>query len=268
MGALASTAIGRRLCAALIIATAVVLSAFLTVYSLNRLGVDLAGIKGAVDIGGENNIPTWWNGLLLLSVAVTAIAAARRAAEPAQRHAWWVIAAAGGYLTLDELAQLHERLNEPVRSTGISLPTYAWLLPGVVLAGAGAVILVRAGRHLPVFTARRLGLALGVFACGALGMEALNGLVSGRWLDLELLFAAGTTIEESLEMLACVLAVTAIVDHLVGSTAPARDPEPASTRTGLRGRPAILLPSPQRLPVQQGIRVLGGRRRGGLTRLP
>lgn len=240
MKAIACTRAGRALGLVLILTTALVIAAFVVVFALNRVGgADLAGVKTVVDIGGENNVPTWWNGALLFGVAAAAAIVAfaatptrgERSTALTEQRAWLVIAAAAGYLTLDELAQLHERLNEPVRAAGLDLPTYAWLLPGVVIAAAGALVLARAARLLPPFTARRLGLALAVYLAGAIGMEAVNGLFSGRWLDLELIFAVGTTLEESLEMLACILALTAIVDHLAA-------PRPAA--------PATVLPPPRR----------------------
>lgn len=230
MAALATTRAGRILGRLLVRITAAVMAAFLVVFAVNKFGPDLSGPKRVVDIGGENNLPTWWNGLLLLAVAVAAFRAstargpAGRPLPLPQRRAWLVIAAAAGYLCLDEIAQLHERLNEPVRATGLQLPTYAWLAPGVVIALAGCLVLARAARRLPVFTRRRLGVALACYFLGAIVMEGVNGLFSGRWLDIELVFAAGTTVEESLEMLACILALTAIVDHLVS---PVRRPGPA-----------------------------------------
>lgn len=263
MDVLATTTPARRLGLALNLTTALVMTAFATVYALNRFtDLDLRKIKGAVDIGGENNIPTWWNGLLLLAVAVAAATAAfaRTAASGgrpprrAETWSWLVIAGAAAYLTLDELAQLHERLNEPVRSTGIDLPTYAWLLPGVVIAATGALVLIRAARTLPPRVARRLGIALACYLAGAIGMEAINGLFSGRWLDLELVFAAGTTLEETLEMAACILALTAIVDHLAARptdlTGRHRAPRTTATsatngtssdsRTALAGSPSVV----------------------------
>lgn len=223
MDALATTTVGKRLGRSLLLVTALVMVAFLTVFTLNRAGLHLKDLKTFVDIGAEANLPTWWNASLLFTVFLAAVVAAflppgqgeSGSRYRSRRGAWLVVAAAGAYLSLDETAMLHERLAAPVRSSGIDLPTYAWLLPGVVIAAVGCLVLFRASRRLPVWTARRLGLALACYLSGAVGMEAVNGLFSDRWLDLPLVFAAGTTVEESLEMVACVLAITAIVDHLV-----------------------------------------------------
>lgn len=255
MAAFATTRAGRAVGRLLTRITALVLAAFLLVFTLNKFGPELSGLKQVVDIGGENNLPTWWNGLLLLAVAVAAFRASAqrgpggRPLPLPQRRAWLVIAAAAGYLCLDEIVQLHERLNGPVRATGLDLPTYAWLVPGVVIALTGCVVLARAARRLPVFTRRRLGVALACYFLGAIVMEGVNGLFSGRWLDIELVFAAGTTVEEALEMSACILALTAIVDHLAGS---GRRPVPVS------------LPAPRPAP-RPPLRAVQG---GGSTAMP
>lgn len=224
MDIVATTRVGKSLSVALLGVTAAVMSAFVIVFGLNRTtSMDLADLKTFVDIGGEANLPTWWNASLLFTMFLVAVVAAfvpalTRETSPrdaATRGAWLVVAAAGAYLSLDETAGLHERLATPVRSSGLHLPTYAWLVPGAVIAAVGCLILVRAARLLPAPVVRRLGVALACYLAGAIGMEAVNGLFSDRLLDWELVFAAGTTLEESLEMIACILAITAIVDHLV-----------------------------------------------------
>lgn len=226
MDAMATTRVGKRLARALLLLTGLVMTVFVIVFTLNRAtSLPLKDLKTFVDIGGEANLPTWWNASLLFTVFLAALVAAflpATAAEGRSRHrarrgAWLVVAAAGAYLSLDETTALHERLARPVVSSGLDLPTYAWLLPGVVLAAVGCLLLFRASRRLPPPIARRLGLALACYLGGAVGMEFVNGLLSDRWLDLPLVFAAGTTLEETLEMVACVLAITAIVDHLIAA---------------------------------------------------
>ena len=81
----------------------------------------------------------------------------------------------------------------------------------MVIAAAGFFLLVQVGRALPRPTRGLLLLALIGYAAGTIGVEAINGtLDEGR----RLYFWIGTTIEESLEMAACILAVGAIVNHL------------------------------------------------------
>lgn len=191
--------------------TAVVLIVFVAVFGIHRL-TPIEGWKEVFDIGGEANVPTWWNGTLLSIVAVTALAAAEigERAGTSARRAWRLVAAAAAYLSLDEVAELHERLADVVPS-GVDVPTYAWVLPGSVLALAGTAVLVAAGRHLPRPTAGRLGIALGAYGIAAVGIEAFNGRVRENDDD-SMLYTVGTFVEESVEMGACVYAVTVIID--------------------------------------------------------
>lgn len=197
---------------ALAAVTVLVIVMFLGVFGLHRV-TPLDGLKPVFDIGGEANIPTWWNVALLLMVAVAALGASFVGPAPAHgvRRSWWVVAAAATYASIDEAAGLHERLAGPVGDLDIDVPTYGWLLPGVVVASAGAVVLVVAGRRLPQPAAGRLGLALASYGGAAVGIEAINGWVRRRG-EGSLLYSAGTVSEESIEMGACVYAVMAIVD--------------------------------------------------------
>ena len=73
---------------------------------------------------------------------------------------------------------------------------------------------------------RLLLVALTVHAAGAIGVEAVNRLLRElRWLY----YVTGTTVEEALEMAACILAIGAFVNHL--TTVP-----DGMTRHSLRGR--------------------------------
>jgi hypothetical protein len=192
--------------------TLVVVLAFVAVFSIHRI-TPVDDWKVLFDIGGEANIPTWWNVTLLVMVAIAALVAGEIIQEHRRetRRAWWVVAAAATYASVDEAAGLHERLAEPVQDAEIDTPTYAWLLPGAVLALAGALVLVIAGRQLPQPTASRLGVALASYGTAAVGIEAINGWIVDRFDD-SILYTIGTIIEETVEMGACAYAVAAIID--------------------------------------------------------
>lgn len=200
----------RRVGMLLAAVTAIVVIMFVAVFSIHRL-TPIASWKEMFDIGGEANVPTWWNTTLLALVAVTALIAAEISERAsAVRRAWRIVAAAAAYLSLDEAASLHERLANVVPSE-VDVPTYAWVLPGSLLALAGTAVLVVAGRHLPHPTAGRLGTALAAYGVAAVGLEAVNGRFRENDDD-SMLYTVGTLIEESVEMGACVYAVSVIID--------------------------------------------------------
>lgn len=198
--------------------TVVVFVAFIAVFAVHRL-TPVDGAKRFVDIGAEANLPSWWNTSLLVIVSVLAVVASLRPFEAGERpaaRAWWIVAAATAYLGLDEAAGLHERLAGPVESSDLDLPTYAWLVPGVLLAAVGCAVLVVAARQLPPRVARGLGFALATYAIGAVGFEAVTGLVTSEPGDdsLNPAFTIGIIIEEGLEMAACVMAACSIAAEI------------------------------------------------------
>ncbi len=200
-----------RIGLALAAVTVAVIGVFVTVFALHYV-VAVPQLKQFVDIGGEANLPTWWNASMLFMVGIGALTARSLQPDRAGRRAWLVVALAAVLLSLDEIASLHERLATPVRAAGIDVPTYAWLVPGVVLALIGGAVLVVVGRALSRPTQHILGVALLLYGAGAVGLEAVNGWL--REHNLDLLFAAGTTVEETLEMTACILAVMGTVNTI------------------------------------------------------
>jgi hypothetical protein len=206
------TSTARRVGLILVIITVVVLAAFVIVFAVHRV-TPIPDAKPVVDIGGERNIPTFWNTILLLSVAVAAVVALRRSNRDGRRElSWLVVAAAAVYLSFDEAFELHERLRNPFGSITDDLPTYAWVIPGAALAVAGSAVLITAGRRLPPIARPRLAAALGLYGVSAVGVEAVNGWF--REHDRDAAYTIGTVLEESGEMGACILAVTAILDAI------------------------------------------------------
>jgi hypothetical protein len=209
---LPTTPTARRVGLILVIVTVVVLAAFVIVFAVHRV-LPIPDATPVVDIGGERNIPTFWNAILLLSVAVAAVVALFRSDGDGRREwSWLVVAAAAVYLSVDETFELHERLRNPFGSITDDLPTYAWVIPGTALAVAGSAVLVTAGRRLPPIARPRLAAALGLYGVSAVGLEAVNGWL--REHDRDAAYTIGTVLEETGEMGACILAVTAILDAI------------------------------------------------------
>lgn len=198
---------------ALALMTGGILLSFVVVLGVNDLTGALTRTRVFVNVNGEANLPAWWNGTLLLMVALGALACRSLTQRPAAaRRAWLAVAVVALIMSLDEIASLHERLAEPVRAAGISLQTYQWLVPGVLIAAALAGLLLWVGRSLPPQTRWPLLLAMICFGAGALGVEAVNGVL--RDADRSFYYLVGTTVEETIEMGACILAVAVIADHL------------------------------------------------------
>lgn len=177
------------------------------------LGVELTRW---LDINSETSVATWFNiGLLQLGAMLMVVACA---ASPVRERAGWAGLSVGLLLlSLDEKILIHERLPALLGMEHGSLPTHEWLLPGVLIALAALCVLLVLVRPLPGRVRMGLLLALVVYGSGAVGMELLSGL-GVRQLDsqhlVRQLMPVWEWIEESLEMLGCVLAVATVLEHL------------------------------------------------------
>ncbi|RAY12414.1 hypothetical protein DPM19_25025 [Actinomadura craniellae] len=195
-------------------ATALLIVVDLAVRSYHEYVAPVPALRMVFNVGAEGNLASWWNSALLLSVAGAAIVAALLTAPGARpgRPSWLALAAAAAWLSFDETVQVHERLaglgQEWAGGLGLSLPTYTWVLPGAAMALTGAVLAVLWARRLP--RDQRLGLlgALAVYVTGALVVEAFNGWANRQ--GAHEVYALGTSLEEAMEMGACLLALAVL----------------------------------------------------------
>lgn len=165
-------------------------------------------------ISGEDNVPTWYASASLMVAAALAlvIAGDDRAADRGQ---WTLIGVLLVAMSLDESAVIHEMMIVPLQHAfdPHNLLYYAWIVPVGVLA-----LLV--GLYLMPFAWRltkpvRLRLLAGgfVFVSGALGVEAVTGLIDDVYGRNRLYYLL-TVIEEALEKLGVLLAISAFLHQL------------------------------------------------------
>ena len=138
----------------------------------------LAVVARVLDVDAEASLPTTFSVLLWAGLtAVLVVLAVLRRLSGQSWGAHLALAAVAGLLTLDEGSSLHEEL---ARITGQfvdggSVPTFEWLLPGVVVVLAVGAVLLRLAREVAPSLRRRLVVAGVVFLAGAVGFEALSG---------------------------------------------------------------------------------------------
>jgi len=184
-------------------------------------------VINAFTLNQERNLPTFLaTGLLLLAavlLGVVAATVARTGAPGGTRTVryWKVLGAGFAFLAFDEFVGLHERLAEPLRT---ALGTdgwlyYAWIIPGAIVAVAVIVGFVPFLRDLAPWVRRRFIEAGGVYLSGVLGMEVISGYYASRASDFDLVYAALTTVEETLELAGLVLFIHALLLYLAHFTA-------------------------------------------------
>ncbi|MCH7227671.1 hypothetical protein [Haloferula sp. A504] len=163
----------------------------------------------------EANFPTFFNGALLFGAAILAvgIGRARGAAKLSHPRSWLGVGAILGFLALDELCSIHDTLDILIDGqVDLSGPVnWPWVIPYALLAVGVGVVYLRFFFSLPRPTQIGFGLAAVLYVFGAIGMEMIAAAhvekVGGEDMTYGLFF----TIEENLEILACILAVDTLM---------------------------------------------------------
>lgn len=187
-----------------------------------------------LDMNSESSVATWYNIMLLGLVAALAALAAIASAEPRTRLAWGTLAVLVMLLSIDEKVQIHEQLPDLLGMTRGDMVTHEWVIPGTIIAGLGGVVLLYLFQALERPVRRGLLVAGLVYAAGAIAVEAVTGLAT-RTLALDhparAAFPVWEALEESLEMVGCILALGMIVDYLLRTGVLIVRPPETETRT-------------------------------------
>jgi hypothetical protein len=171
------------------------------------------------DVNTEATVPTWYSAGLLLAVAAVCavLAVVARAADGGGARRWGLLGLVFVGMSLDETVALHERLDSGVTDTldveGTGALRHPWVVAGVVLAAALAVVTARAIVTLPRHRRRWVVLGLGIYVGGALGLEAVSGVVldaAGDGFE----YAAVTWAEEGAEMVGALVTCCALLGAL------------------------------------------------------
>lgn len=179
------------------------------------------------NLNEEGNLGTWFSSALLATVALGCLALTH-ADERAHRTGWRITAAVFALASLDEVAQLHDRVGKVV-GNGSGPFYFGWVIPGAVAAVVMLVALLRFGRGLARPLAVRLAAGAFLFLFGAVGMEAVGGrqLATGvsddsSFVTIETsrryLFVSG--IEETLELVGEGLLVVTVAAELARRLSP------------------------------------------------
>jgi hypothetical protein len=178
-------------------------------------------ISALLDMDTEGNLPSWYSSAcwLVASGLAALVWRTRPRGRGSLRSRWMVLSLVLAYISLDEGAEVHEKISGPF-SDGIGLDEqqwvyWAWVGPYLALAIAVAVFTVPLLRSLPAGTRGLMLLAGATFVSGAVGMELV-----GREVVLDGSDNKGPTyqlavgIEESLELAGVSLLVFALMAHV------------------------------------------------------
>jgi hypothetical protein len=167
---------------------------------------------------GEGNIPAWYSAslLLLCALLLAAIAAAHRQQRTGPVVRWLILSSIFVFLSLDEIAQLHELSIRPLRDTfhTTGFFYYGWIIPAGVCVALFTLAYLPLLRKLPSSTRWLFLLAGSLYVGGALGVEAVSGRHASLHGEHNLIYHLIVTVEELLEMAGLVVFIYALLDYI------------------------------------------------------
>jgi hypothetical protein len=168
------------------------------------------------DFNSEGNLPTMYSvgALVIASILLFFVGFIKRRQKDKFALHWLFLGSIFFFMSYDEAAKMHERLNEITRSflpeSSMDFLYFAWVIPYAILALAIGIIYLQFLKNLPKRTALLFIAAGATFITGALGFEMLTSYFRGVGFTIHLII----TIEETLEMLGIILFIYAILDYI------------------------------------------------------
>lgn len=178
------------------------------------------GLIGLFNVESEGNLPTWFSAALLLICAqlLAVIAYAKQLNQACYRVHWLGLALSFLYLSIDESARLHERLNGVVE-VGLDITPRGFLLSPWVVAGGIVVVMFGLAyigflRGLPIKIRRLFLLSGSVYVGGALILETISMKLWDQFGQTSMLYKLVTTAEEMCEMLGAILLIYTLLTYI------------------------------------------------------
>jgi len=175
------------------------------------------GLVPLFDFDAEKNIPTLYSSfaIIIASMFLAVIALAQKK----QRESWvpWIgLSVIFLFLSIDEVASIHERLVEPVRETlnTSGLLYFAWVIPYGGAVGIFFICYLKFLIDLPrkimiLFVASGL-----IFVSGAIGFELLGGMHVELYGRENIIYSIYYTCEEFLEMIGIATFIYALLSYI------------------------------------------------------
>ncbi|KOF19420.1 hypothetical protein AC244_11615 [Ensifer adhaerens] len=167
------------------------------------------------DLNRELNIPTWASSALIVMVGgACALVGLAERQQGGRAWPWWGLGVVFAYMSMDEAAELHGLLaNEKLALPGMTGAGFAWLVPGLILAAMVALAYLRWVLRQPTEVRNLFFVAGTVYVTGALGFEALGGLLADPTY-FNPAYLVASTIEETLEFLGMLIMLYAVLRRL------------------------------------------------------
>lgn len=176
----------------------------LTVYHYQIEEVSWLPWRQLFDVDEENNLPTWFSGAILALAAGCLWLCARHKRQVRDRsvNQWYVLTFGFLFMSVDEVAGLHESLNSTIQSS--------WVIPGGIVAFLVGLSFIPFLWNLPSRTRNYFIVAGALYVGGAIGVEII-----GAPMDADtMLYNLTTVAEEGLEMFGVILFLIALLSYM------------------------------------------------------
>ena len=189
----------------------------ITVFSLLTSRGSIFGLVRLFDIAQENNIPTWYQSiaLFLCSIVLGLIAHSKRISDRRWFPYWRTLAIIFLFLSLDEVASVHELLVAPTQK--VLHPSdflfYGWVIPAATVVAILFANYWKFLQHLPQPTKRLIILAGALYVGGAVGCEMIGGYIDSHIGIQNLPYIVEVTCEETLEMVGALVFLYALLTY-------------------------------------------------------
>ncbi len=153
------------------------------------------------DVNEEHNLPTWFSGfnLVVATSLLGVIVMDKRNMSDAMKGRWTILFAGFCFLSIDEIAGLHESLN--------SVIDVSWAWGGLVVAIVLGIYFLPFLKTLPRTTFRDFVIAGAIYVGGAVGMELVGEPLDGD----SLAYNISTLVEEGMEIFGIILFTRALL---------------------------------------------------------
>ncbi|MCC6318400.1 MAG: hypothetical protein IT361_11995 [Gemmatimonadaceae bacterium] len=173
-----------------------------------------------LDLGVEGGVPTLYSSAqLALAAALLGVVAARK---PEQRWGWILLAIGFAFLSLDELAAIHEEWGAVARGSveKKGFFYFRWIAVALVLLPAVLLLFLPLLRSLEAGVRRDFIIAGTIFVGSAVGLEGVGGMVASAGMSDSLGYNLLNVLENGGELIGIALFVGALLRLLAVTPAP------------------------------------------------
>lgn len=180
----------------------------------------LKGLIPLFNLDAEENIPTYFSVLLLLTCAslLAIIGILNKRVHDPHATKWLILSIGFLLMAYDEAFQVHELLSNPVRAMlgnrGVGFLYFSWVVPAIILIAVLAVYFLRFLLQLPLASAMRFLFAALLYLGGAIGIEMLVGDYEEFHGMHNWPYVLTYTLEETLEIYGMIFFIWALLKHI------------------------------------------------------